>query len=81
MLPLDVCPHMLAHDSVLFCGDLNYRLARIEREMVEVHARYNKHAKSVCKPSSRAMSSLEKVRPGIKRRFFSQKMAQKEPEK
>jgi len=47
LLPLDVCTHMLAHDSVLFCGDLNYRLARIEREMVEVHARYNQHEKMV----------------------------------
>ena len=36
---------------------------------------YNKHAKSAWRPSSREMSSLEKVRPGIKPRFFSQKMA------
>ena len=31
--------------------------------------------------SSREMSSLEKVRPGMRPRFFSQKIAQKEPEK
>ena len=33
----------------------------------------------MCRPSSREMSSLEKVRPGMSRRFFSQKMAQKDP--
>ena len=32
-------------------------------------------------PSSREMSSLEKHSPGISPRFFSQKTAQKEPEK
>lgn len=42
---------------------------------------YNKQAKSQCRPSSREMSSLEKVRPGMRPRFLSQKMAQKEPEK
>ena len=36
---------------------------------------YNKHAKSAWRPSSREMSSFEKVSPGIKPRFFSQKMA------
>ena len=41
---------------------------------------YRRHAKSQCMPSSREMSSFEKVRPGIRPRFFSQKMAQKEPE-
>mmetsp|Transcript_2762 Transcript_2762/g.7158 ORF Transcript_2762/g.7158 Transcript_2762/m.7158 type:complete len:252 (+) Transcript_2762:620-1375(+) len=40
-----------------------------------------RQAKSQCRPSSREMSSLEKVRPGMRPRFFSQKMAQKEPEK
>ena len=40
---------------------------------------YRSQAKSVCRPSSREMSSLEKVRPGMSRRFLSQKMAQKEP--
>ena len=33
----------------------------------------------MCRPSSREMSSLEKVSPGMSRRFLSQKMAQKEP--
>ena len=42
---------------------------------------YNMHAKSQCMPSSRLMSSLEKLRPGIKPRFLSQKMEQKLPEK
>ena len=32
-------------------------------------------------PSSREISSLEKVSPGISPRFLSQKMAQNEPEK
>jgi hypothetical protein len=39
------------------------------------------HAKSVCRPSSREMSSFENVRPGIRPRFLSQKIAQNEPEK
>jgi hypothetical protein len=38
-----------------------------------------RHAKSQCSPSSREISSLEKVRPGMRPRFLSQKMAQKEP--
>src|SRR5690606_41966952 len=42
---------------------------------------YSKQAKSQCSPSSREMSSLEKVKPGIKPRFFSQKIEQNEPEK
>ena len=33
------------------------------------------------RPSSLEISSFEKVRPGMSPRFFSQKMAQKEPEK
>ena len=42
---------------------------------------YNKQAKSVCKPSSLEINSFEKVRPGIKDLFLSQKIAQKDPEK
>lgn len=42
---------------------------------------YRRQAKSQCKPSSREMSSLEKVNPGINPLFLSQKMAQKDPEK
>jgi hypothetical protein len=38
---------------------------------------YSRQAKSQCRPSSREISSLEKVRPGIRPRFLSQKMAQK----
>mmetsp|Transcript_19152 Transcript_19152/g.57762 ORF Transcript_19152/g.57762 Transcript_19152/m.57762 type:complete len:309 (+) Transcript_19152:200-1126(+) len=41
----------------------------------------SRQAKSQCRPSSREMSSFENVRPGIRPRFFSQKSAQKEPEK
>ena len=41
----------------------------------------SRQAKSQCSPSSLEMSSLEKVRPGMRPRFFSQKTAQKEPEK
>ncbi|CAY80754.2 hypothetical protein WN66_03549 [Saccharomyces cerevisiae] len=41
----------------------------------------NKHAKSVCKPSSLQINSLEKVKPGIIPLFFNQKMEAKEPEK
>merc|ERR1712242_567242 len=40
-----------------------------------------RQAKSVWRPSSREISSLLKVRPGIKPRFFSQKIAANEPEK
>ncbi len=42
---------------------------------------YNRHAKSQWSPSSWLISSLLKYRPGIKPHFFSQKIAQKEPEK
>jgi hypothetical protein len=38
---------------------------------------YRMQEKSVWRPSSRLMSSLEKVRPGMRPRFLSQKMAQK----
>ncbi|KAG1765743.1 hypothetical protein EV702DRAFT_981316, partial [Suillus placidus] len=41
----------------------------------------SKQAKSVCVHSSRLMSSLENVRPGMRPRFLSQKMDAKEPEK
>ena len=40
---------------------------------------YMWQAKSVCSPSSREMSSLENVSPGMRPRFFSQKIAQKLP--
>ena len=39
------------------------------------------HAKSQCIPSSRLINSLLKQSPGIRPRFFSQKIAQKDPEK
>jgi hypothetical protein len=42
---------------------------------------YRSQAKSQCKPSSRLISSLLKQSPGIRPRFFNQKMAQKESEK
>ena len=38
-------------------------------------------AKSQCKPSSRLINSLLNVNPGIKPRFFNQKIEQKDPEK
>src|SRR5690606_13595448 len=38
-------------------------------------------AKSQCMPSSREISSLEKVNPGMSPRFFNQKIEQNEPEK
>ena len=40
---------------------------------------YSRQAKSQWRPSSREMSSLEKVRPCMRPRFLSQKMLQKEP--
>ena len=40
-----------------------------------------RHAKSVWSPSSLEMSSLENVSPGMRPRFFSQKMAANDPEK
>ena len=39
------------------------------------------HAKSQCSPSSRIISSLLTLGPGIRQRSLSQKMAQKDPEK
>ena len=36
-------------------------------------------AKSQCMPSSREISSFEKVKPGMRPRFFSQKMEQNAP--
>src|SRR6185312_13624791 len=42
---------------------------------------YNKQAKSQCKPSSREINSLLKLKPGIKPRFFNQNIEQNEPEK
>src|ERR1700760_2391835 len=39
----------------------------------------SRQAKSVCIPSSREISSLEKVRPGMRPRFLSQKIEAKEP--
>ncbi len=42
---------------------------------------YMRHAKSQWSPSLRLISSLLKHRPGIRPRFFNQKIAQKEPEK
>lgn len=41
----------------------------------------NKQAKSVCKPSSREISSLLKVKPGMRPRFLSQKIDANDPEK
>ncbi|KAJ7502345.1 hypothetical protein B0H11DRAFT_1620356, partial [Mycena galericulata] len=41
----------------------------------------NRQAKSVCMPSSRLMSSFENVRPGMRPRFFIQKIEANEPEK
>lgn len=38
---------------------------------------YSMQAKSVWRPSSREMSTLEKLSPGMRPRFLSQKMAQK----
>jgi hypothetical protein len=40
-----------------------------------------RQAKSQCRPSSLLISSLEKVNPGIRPLFLSQKMAANEPEK
>ena len=40
-----------------------------------------RQAKSVWRPSSREMSSLEKVKPGMRPRFLSQKMDANDPEK
>jgi len=42
---------------------------------------YIRQAKSQWSPSSRLIISLLKHKPGIRPRFFSQKIAQKEPEK
>src|SRR6266480_2535431 len=39
----------------------------------------SRQAKSVCMPSSREINSLEKVKPGMRPRFLSQKMEAKAP--
>ena len=46
LFPLDACSHVLGHDNVVFCGDLNYRLGA-PRELVDVHVRYRKYDKMV----------------------------------
>ena len=53
----------------------------VSSESCDSSIEYSRHAKSQCIPSSREMSSFEKVSPGMRPRFLSQKMAQKEPEK
>ena len=40
-----------------------------------------RHAKSVWRPSSLEINSLENVNPGIKPRFLSQKIDANDPEK
>ena len=40
---------------------------------------YNRHAKSVCSPSSRDMNSLLRVRPGNRFWLLNQKIQQKAP--
>lgn len=39
------------------------------------------HANSVCNPSSRAINSLEKHNPGMRPRFFNQKIEANDEEK
>ena len=46
-----------------------------------INFRYSRIANSVCNASSREINSLLKVRPGIKPRFFNQKIEQNAPEK
>ena len=48
---------------------------------LEFKRKYNKQAKSQCRPSSLEISSLDNVKPGINPLFLSQKIAQKLPEK
>uniref|UniRef100_A0AAG5D4I2 Uncharacterized protein n=1 Tax=Anopheles atroparvus TaxID=41427 RepID=A0AAG5D4I2_ANOAO len=57
------------------------RMMLVTRSRVGFCTRYLniRQAKSQCRPSSREISSFEKVKPGIRPRFFSQKMAAKLP--
>ena len=41
----------------------------------------SKHVKSVCMLSSRLISSLENIKPGMRPRFLRQKIEAKDPEK
>lgn len=72
-------------DSLTNSFSISTALEMISRilslEILLLRCLYNKQAKSVCIPSSREISSLEKVRPGMRPRFLSQKIEQKEPEK
>lgn len=47
----------------------------------DISMEYNWHANSVCRPSSRAISSLEKQSPGMSPLFFNQKIEANEEEK
>ena len=42
---------------------------------------YKRQAKSVCKPSSLEINSLENVKPYSNDHFFNQNIEQKDPEK
>ena len=53
------------------------KLCTVSSSSFSCNLEYNKQAKSVCNPSSRAINSLECPRPGINPRFFNQKIAQK----
>ena len=64
------CSMETASVMMSWTASLPGRLLRCEKR---------RQAKSVCMPSSREMSSFEKVRPGMRPRFLSQKMAAKEP--
>jgi hypothetical protein len=64
--------------SVHVLSGANRCCQRVRERRLAAHE-YMWQAKSVWRPSSREMSSLEKVRPGMRPRFFSQKMAQKLP--
>ena len=72
-------------DSDTNCFSISTAFVTISRivsfEILLFRCLYRRQAKSVCIPSSLLISSFEKVSPGIRPRFFIQKIAQKLPEK
>jgi hypothetical protein len=73
------------NDSVTKNDSISTAFVTISRivsfEILLFKCLYSKQAKSVCMPSSLLISSFEKHKPGMRPRFFIQKIAQKEPEK
>ncbi|KAH9511215.1 hypothetical protein DERF_009686 [Dermatophagoides farinae] len=68
------------HNSILPINDL-HNIQYNRTLILNSCQSMKRHAKSQCNPSSREINSFENVRPGIRPRFLSQKIAANEPEK